>query len=651
MSAILGVFRSEEPGGPDGAVAAMLDRMRRRGADRREVWHGEGATLAIQRHEWELDPGMGNPGLLAAAADLVVAADATLYYRDDLRRRLRARGIESRGTAPAELIADAYRAWGIRCAGELEGEFAFILWDRRLRRVLCSRDFLAKRPLYYTDLGSTLVVASSLNGLVAHPEVPRDLDLASIAAAAVGMHAAGPETCYRAVRVLPGATDLSWQPGRFHPLRRHWEPTVEPSSRLSFEDAAGELRGLIERAVEERLAPAAPTTVWMSGGCDSPAVFGAGQSALRRSPGSRSLLPVSISYPEGDPGREDELIAAIGRYWQVPIHWLDIEQIPFFDPGGRVPEREEPFRHLFEHWCRALAGGTRTLGSRVALDGNGGDQVFQVSPVYLADLLASGRWSELRRDWRAMGGRGVGSFVRHVVAPLAPLPPLPLHRMVSGLGRGRHRTHYMERWVPSWLRTSFRQGNSLLERERACLPRGRWGAHAAAESAWYWESAFVQRALAQLTGIGLECGVEIRSPLADRRVVQFGLSRPRAERASRSESKRLLRAALGGLLPESVLAPRTTRTGTTDGFSHRHVSTHLPGLFEELFRRPLVLAELGMVDPQRLRDAVREYRHRGQAQLRVALCYTYHAEQWIREHAGAPAGDRRVILSGASAAA
>lgn len=624
MSAILGIFSATPQEGSDPSVDPMLNRMSRRGNDRREVWTGGGATLAVSRYSWELEQDFSGRILLVVEPDLVVAADATILYRDDLLRRLNAAGVPPSGTTSSHLIAAAYRAWGEHCTSRLEGDFAFILWDRRARRTLCSRDFLAKRPLYYAETPAGLVVASTIGGLVEHHHVSDELEPAAIAAAAAGMNAAGPETCYRAVRVVPGASDLSWTQGHRAGPTRHWEPTVREDDSLSFEEAAEHLGDLLTEAVRERLAQSGPSTVWMSGGWDSPAVFAAGQSHLASTRSHRPLTPVSISYPPGDPGREDELITEIAARWNVPVHWVDINTIPLFDSAAATTD--EPFRHLYEHWNRALARGTRASGSRIALDGNGGDQVFQVSPVYLADLLRQGRWLELRQDWRALGGRGFKPFFRTAIQPNLPEPLL---RAAAVLRGGRRLPHYGERWTPGWLVPEFVRRSGLIERERAHLPEA-GGSRAAAECAWYWKSPFFHRVLAHLAGFALEHGVELRSPLADRRIVEFGLSRPRVERASGMETKRLLRRAMVGLLPDNVLAPRVARTGTTNGFSHREMTTWFPVLLDELLSEPMRLEELGIVSAAAFREAAGRYRSRNQAELRVALFCTYQTERWLR---------------------
>src|SRR2546430_9937304 len=129
-------------------------------------------------------------------------------------------------------------------------------------------------------------------------------------------------------------------------------------------------------------------------GRDSPAVFGAGQHALRARRSERELRPVSISYPVGDPGREDELIAAIADSWSTPVDWLDIRGIPFFDrPAERAAGRDEPYEPLYETLHRALAQASRAQGAHVVLDGWGGGQLFGADRSYLADLLRTRRWT------------------------------------------------------------------------------------------------------------------------------------------------------------------------------------------------------------------------------------------------------------------
>lgn len=100
--------------------------------------------------------------------------------------------------------------------------------------------------------------------------------------------------------MFPAAGSLSWHSGKATAPDRHWEPSVHTaSSATSFEAGAEELRELLRGAVSERLDGSGPTKVWMSGGWDSTAVFGAGQELRRDRAGGPPLTPVSTSYPPG----------------------------------------------------------------------------------------------------------------------------------------------------------------------------------------------------------------------------------------------------------------------------------------------------------------------------------------------------------------
>jgi asparagine synthetase B (glutamine-hydrolysing) len=133
-----------------------------------------------------------------------------------------------------------------------------------------------------------------------------------------------------------------------------------------------------------------------------------------------------------------------------------------------------------------------------------------------------------------------------------------------------------------------------------------------------------------MRGVLLQEGVEARSPLLDLRVVEFALRRPVAERADWMETKILLRRAMHGLLPESVLAPRPRRTGSTAGFSRRRMREAYPALLKRLFGEPLRLAELGIVDGAALRAAAVRWSDGGEESERVRLFDAMRVEFWLR---------------------
>ena len=639
MSAILGVFGDALP--DDEALRRMRAAAPARGDDRVDVWRGEGAVLCVGRHEWECATHLAGERLIADGGDVVVAADASIYFRHELVRRLDAAGVRAPADAPAaELVLAAYRAWGADAARALDGDFAFIIWDRRARTVTGARDLAGKRPLHFAALdgGRTLVVASLASSVVEHPRVWRRLDPVVLAETIAQFWQSGDETCWVGVRELLAARTLAWSPGQEPRVDRHWNPPAFGTARGSFEDGAAELRELLIAAAAERMAPegAGATAVWLSGGWDSPSVFASGSEARRRGIVRGALRPVSISYPEGDPGREDELIASIASHWNVPVHWIDVDSIPLLgDAAAGAVGRDLPFAHTYEHWNGALAAASRAVGARVAFDGNGGDQLFQISNVYLADLLRGGRWRTLAREWREKGLRGgSGTF-----AQFAMLPALPLElREAIQDARGRERADYLERPIPGWIRRDFARQHDLRGRERSRMPARAERSSWKREAEFYLTAPALPRAFAALSGFALREGVELRSPLYDRRIVEFACARPREERSRGRETKRLLRQAMQGILPDDVLAPRTHRTGITSAYSDRRMRTEFPLFLEEALREPL-LAELGIVDPAELRRGWIRFLETGANSLKIPLFLTLQVELWLR--ARRPTDSRR----------
>jgi len=626
MSGILGVFGRDLP--DDTVVRRMLGGLRARGADRVDVWRGTNALLAVSRFDWEAAPEFSGEAMVVDDGEFVVVADASLYYRDDLRRKLASSGLSVPSDATAsELVVAAYRAWGDDAPTRLEGDFAYVVWDIREQRVSCARDFGGKRPLYHASFGDNFVVASTVSAITQHPQCDRRLNEALLAETIAQFWSAGDDTCYDGIRELLAGSSLRWATDdRSARAGAHWSPPpIGPQTPSSFDEGAEALRELLIGAVSERFAPAGETTaVWMSGGWDSPSVFAAGEAALERESRGRRLLPVSISYPEGDPGREDSLITAIAERWNAPICWLDVEQIPLFrNPAEGARERDLPFAHTYEHWNRALASASRGAGARVAFDGNGGDQLFQVSDVFLADLLASGRWIELARQWRVKGGKGLGTFLRWAVAPALPVGAA---RFIQTL-RGGSRVEYLERTLPPWIRPDFARRNDMIARERARMPRRGRGWRR--EAHFLLASPYLSRAFQCLSGFALEAGVELRSPLYDRRIVEFACGRPREERNEGRETKRLLRRSMRGLLPDDLLAPRPFRTGITTAYSDRKMRESYPRLMEPLLDS-LRLAELGIVDRGALTQGWQAFERTGANDLKIPLYLTLSVELWLR---------------------
>ena len=611
----------------------------RRGADHIETCVTEGSGLAAGRYAWEAEI-VGAGPIVVDDGERVVVADASIYYREDLRRAIRdataSRPFAWSGESAAHLILDAYRAWGTECARRLEGDYAFVVWDRASRTLTAARDFVGSRPLYHGRDGSRVVVAS-LASVVAHRSRERGaLDVAALGASVAGMFNLGLETSYLGVSVVPAGHTLTVAPDGTVEIRRHWEPPTLDGRRTSFDEGAEELRALLTASVAERLTPNATTALWLSGGWDSSAILACATRLLREKPDTRKLVVVSMSYPVGNLGREDEAIQSIADRLGVEVDWVQSGGVALLppDPAREAAQRDLPFAHAFELWSTAMVARSRELGAHTVLTGTGGDELFAGTNLYLSDLLQRGALVPLALEWYRIRGRTLDKFHERVVHPM--LAARPSHRDLTWPGPFEQRVH------PP-IREDFVRRHRLREREREAAPYGRYPTLSSTEQFWSVTAPMFPRIRATLTETQLRAGVTARTPFLDDRLYRFAMSRPREERVTARETKRLLRHAMRGILPDAFLAPRPRRTGVTTQFMREAMQGPARPLFDVVFRKPL-LAELGIVDASRLQEEWRQYAEAGEG-LGLRLFDLLQTELWLRTRSRSDAGAREAMVA------
>jgi asparagine synthase (glutamine-hydrolysing) len=605
----------------DGAVAEMGSR----GAERIESRSVARAGLAAGRFEWEVAETSPGPILLDDGVRIVVA-DASLYYRAALASAIRAASASAPfdvgGSSASHLILAAYRAWGVDCASHLEGEFAFALWDRSTETLVCARDFVGGRPLYYGRSGEALVVGSLASAVARRTSHRGALDVAAIGESLAGLFNVGDATSYLGVSVLATGHTLTRVRSGAISITPHWTPPpVDDSRASSFEDGAEELRALLTNSVDERLLDGGTTAIWLSGGWDSSAILACATRALERRDGGRKLALVSMSYPVGNLGREDEAIVSIAERFGRSVSWCQSTEVPLLPPDAaeNAAQRDLPFAHAFEMWSRAMAAKTLEQGARVALTGTGGDELFAGTNLYLSDLLRSGSWVELAMEWYRIRGRTLDGFGKRVVRPA-----FAGSRSEKQLANGGP----FEQGILAWMAPEFVRKHQLRERERAAAPYGRYRSLSATEMHWGITAPIFSRIRSTLGAVQLQAGVLPRSPFLDGRLLRFAMSRPREERVSARETKRLLRRAMKGLLPDAFLAPRPRRTGVTTQYMRDAMQGAAREPLTAAFENP-VLGELGIIDADVLRREWKRFLDEGDT-FGLRFFELYQAEMWLR---------------------
>jgi asparagine synthase (glutamine-hydrolysing) len=363
----------------------MTAALRHRGPDDEGAYVDDHVALGARRLA-VIDLATGQQPIANEDGTILVVLNGEIYNFLDVRSRLERRGHRFRTRSDAEVIVHAYEEAGADCVRELDGMFAFALWDASRQSLLLARDRMGEKPLYYYAGPNTFVFGSELRALLQHPDVPRTLSLESIARYLLFDCIPAPHSILTDIAKLPSAHTLVVSPGDKPRLARYWEMRFRPDDSLGELEWREQLRVQLAASVKSRLVSDVPLGVFVSGGLDSGTI-----AALAARAGS-PLRTFSIGFEE--PTYDERPFAQ-----QVAEHCGTAHHAIVFSAGEALGLMETVGDLLDEPLGDASFLPRYTLARKaratvtVALSGDGSDELFCGYPTFQADRPA--RW--LRR--------------------------------------------------------------------------------------------------------------------------------------------------------------------------------------------------------------------------------------------------------------
>jgi asparagine synthase (glutamine-hydrolysing) len=585
MCGICGLVAGEREGPPDReAVARMSGRLVHRGPDDEGLFC-EGPVALAARRLSIIDLAHGHQPIENEDGSAVVVQNGEIYNHRELRRELEGRGHRFATDCDTEVIVHAYEQWGDAFLERLRGMFGIALWDKRRRRLLLARDRFGIKPLYYRHVGGELSFASELKAMHEQPGFSREIDPDAVAAYLAFNSIPAPLTIFKEARKLPPGHLLTWEGGAVE-LRRFARPgpvPVDETRRGPEADLAAELREVLDDSIRAHLVADVPVGVLLSGGVDS-----GGIAALASRHVSEPLRTFSIGFEEEG---FDELSRArlVAERYGTDHHELVLRP----DAVELLPKLVEAFDEPFgdssalpTYLVSELAVGE----VKVALSGEGGDELFGGYYTYVADLLARrvGRFAALARPLaEALPSRTdrVGfDYKAKRFARAAALPPLERHHgwkeIFSPQARAELAGEESSGWDPLDLyreRFAETEGADPLARMQD-VDLGIY---------------LVDDLLVKTDRLSMAHSLELRVPFLDSEVAEFAFSLPRSMKVRGFAKKRLLRSALEPLLPREIVH------GRKQGFSIP-IAGWLRGPLQPFAREvlaPSAIARQGLLDP------------------------------------------------------
>ena len=578
MCGICGVAGGDPAAGRE-LVERMCDAMAHRGPDDEGSVHLDGVALGMRRLSI-IDPSGGHQPMANEDSTVWVVQNGEIFNHLELRELLVAAGHRFATSSDTEVLVHGFEEWGEAMVERLNGQFAFCILDRRAARLFVARDRMGIKPLHYAIDGSRFVFASELKALLRDPALRKGVDPAALDEYLAYEFVPSPRSIVLGINKLRPGHSVTWslRDGRAV-VKRYWAPSLNEDGAVRAADvdaACEELRVVLRESVRKELISDVPLGVFLSGGIDSSAV-----AAMMTELGG-DVKTFSVGFAERS---FDESVhaRAVAAHLGTDHHELVLEPSMLLGLIPRLPVLlDEPLGDASIIPTYLLSAFTRQH-VKVALGGDGGDELFAGYPTLQAHRLAS------------LYLRAPGVVRRGLVEPVVRRLPVSrdnlsfdfrAKRFVAGAGRPVAERH--QQWMGSFSREERAAlliaevpdgGDGVADEFAALDPLSQ---ALMLDMRLYLENDI----LVKLDRASMMASLEGRVPLLNNDFVAFALGLPMSLKLRGMRSKFLLKRALRGMLPDSILRrPKK-------GFG-------IP--VAEWFRGPVKEQMLAMLAPERLR--------------------------------------------------
>jgi asparagine synthase (glutamine-hydrolysing) len=521
-------------------LIAQLNSLNHRGPDDRGTFVGEGIGL-----------GMGRLAIVEIAAGKQPTSDASeqihmvfngeIYNYRELRAELQQMGIQCRTASESEVIINLYLNFGIDFVGKLNGMFAIAIHDARDSSLHLIRDRMGKKPLWISQLNDgTLFFASEVRALMlARPD--RTLRTEMVAEVMKYGYINTPNSAFNEISQLGRASVLTWQDAKTK-TKKYWEPDFTKKVDIGYEEALETTKKLIEASVSRRLVSERPLGSFLSGGYDSTIVTAYMTKLMREKVQTYSIGFHSAQYNEAHHAKK------VANFLGTNHH----EEILSPDPAVVVEKiahaLDQPFADSSIVPTFLLAKFARE-NLIVALGGEGGDEVFGGYDRYLATpvLQKLNPFLNLARAGLSLAGKqsfGVSRKVNRVGSQLSSKPSLAArYSSILSLAQPKDLSlllnpNFQSNLAEDIFIDQFNQGRiAPLDR----MIRSDFDAY------------LVGDLLVKVDIATMANSLELRSPLLDVNVVEWGVSLPHKFKIRGFETKHILKDVARSLVPAELI--------------------------------------------------------------------------------------------------
>jgi len=509
-------------------IDRMVDTLVPRGPDARGLWISNHIAFGHSRLAVvDIEGGKQPMTRLRDSSSYTITYNGELYNTEDIRKELLARGYHFQGHSDTEVLLLSYMEWGPECVSKLNGIFAFGIWDSKNDSLFLARDRMGVKPLFFHKKNSSFIFGSELKALLAHPEIPAEIDGQGLAE--LFMIAPARTPGYGVIRnvyeLKPGHCMLTNRSGT---KKWVWWRLTDQRHEDDINTTVAKVKELVTDAISRQLVSDVPLGTLLSGGLDSSIITAVAANSYKSD--NRILQTFSVDYTGNDkyfkvndyqPNADAPWVKMMSDAFKTDHHYFYLETGELIDSlENALTARDLPGMADIDS---SLLLFSRKIKEKVTvgLSGECADEIFGGYP-----------WFH-REDMQNIDTFPWSSSLETRLQVLSP----------DLIKKIKPQEYVRERYLEALEEIPYSEKKGKGSKQEETYKR----------ISYLTLTRFMPTLLDRKDRMTMATGLEVRVPFCDHRIVEYVWNIPWEIKNYNNREKGLLRYAMEGFLPEDIL--------------------------------------------------------------------------------------------------
>lgn len=249
-------------------LGKMMDRIRHRGPDSDGKYVDEQVAMGFRRLSIIDLSDKGSQPIFNEDKSIVITFNGEIYNYQELRAELLEKGHSFYTQTDTEVLVHSYEEWGVDMLNKLRGMFGFVIFDKNKDQIFGARDFFGIKPLYYAEMGETLMWGSEIKSFLDHPHFKKELNETALENYLTFQYSPTTETFFKNVYKLPAAHYFIYKNGKMD-VTRYWEVKFTPDNKPDLDEWVNRITDTFKNSVEAHKIADVEVGSFLSSGVDS----------------------------------------------------------------------------------------------------------------------------------------------------------------------------------------------------------------------------------------------------------------------------------------------------------------------------------------------------------------------------------------------